>query len=112
MRNYHSLVSSHEKRIFVGSLRNSNLTLILTAGQNMIFSIGTRIAYEKLTEKKVAKFRFQYYSCYRRNNNQELKENRVKFFYYVSYFKLFLLELEQKLTKLFITSVIDQKRQF
>ena len=35
MHNYHSLVPSHEKRIVIDSLRNLNLTLILTAEQNI-----------------------------------------------------------------------------
>ena len=35
MHNYHSLVSPHEKRIVVGSLRYLNLTLIPTAEQNI-----------------------------------------------------------------------------
>ena len=35
MRNYHSLDPSHEKRIVVGILININLSLILTAEQNI-----------------------------------------------------------------------------
>ena len=35
MHNYHSLTSSHENWIVVGSLRNLNLTLIFTAEQNI-----------------------------------------------------------------------------
>ena len=33
--NYHSLVSSHERQIAVGNLRNLNLPLVVTAEQNI-----------------------------------------------------------------------------
>ena len=64
MHNYHSLAPSHEKRIDVGSLSNLNLTLILTAEQNICFSVSR----QELYWKKVEFLRFQYYSCYHRNN--------------------------------------------
>ena len=52
MHNSHSLVPSHEKRIVVGSLRNLNPPLILTAEQkNLDFSVGTRY-HKNCTEKK------------------------------------------------------------
>ena len=53
MHNYHSLVQSHEKRIVVGSLINLNLTLRLTAEQNLNFSVGTRLTNKSRAEKKL-----------------------------------------------------------
>ena len=46
MHKYHSLVPSHEKR-------NLNLTLILTAEQNMNFLVGTRYYDKNYTEKRL-----------------------------------------------------------
>ena len=52
MHNYHSLVLSHEERIFVGSLRK-NLTLILAAEQNIwifqyVLGSLTKVSWKKL----------------------------------------------------------------